>query len=228
MGSKPSNATTATCCVVVFAKAPIPGQVKTRLIPAIGAEAAAMLHAALVERALESATRTKHAVELSCAPDADDAFFEECAEEWDCSLSDQGTGDLGERMLRAMEEVLADFDRVAILGADCPAVTPKHINTALAALGEHDVALIPAEDGGYVLIAARRAAAAMFNGVTWGTASVLAEQCHALTAAGLTYTELETLWDVDRPDDLARLHTLSPPLPFFLPPASQPPATDSR
>jgi rSAM/selenodomain-associated transferase 1 len=206
------------CCIVVFAKTPIPGAVKTRLIPAIGAEAAAMLHAALVERALESATRSKHAVELCGAPNADDTFFEECAEEWDCSLSDQGGGDLGERMLRVMDDVLHEFDRVAILGADCPAVTPKHINAALAALSEYDVALIPAEDGGYVLIAARRTVPAMFNNIAWGTASVLAEQRIALSAAGLSFTELETLWDIDRPEDLARLPELAPPLSFFLPP----------
>jgi len=205
-------------CIVIFAKAPIPGEAKTRLIPAIGAERAAMLHAALVERALETAVASGHNVELCCTPDNSHNFFQECVEDFDCTLSEQRDGDLGVRMLAAMKDVLADFDFVAIVGADCPSVTPKHIKQAIAALVEHDVALIPAEDGGYVLIAARRVSASMFDGINWGTDGVLAQQRNALKLAGLSFTELETLWDVDRPEDLVRLQTLKPPLAFFMPP----------
>jgi len=205
-------------CIVIFAKAPVPGETKTRLIPAIGAEHAAMLHAALVERALGTAAATGHDVELRCAPDAAHSFFQECVEDFDCTLSAQGDGDLGVRMLAAMEDVLADFDFVVIVGADCPSVTPKHIQQAIAALVEHDVALIPAEDGGYVLIAARRVGGSMFDGINWGTEDVLTQQRKALDRAGLSFAELETLWDVDRPEDLVRLQTLKPPLAFFLPP----------
>lgn len=204
-------------CIVVFAKAPIPGEAKTRLIPTLGAEGAAMLHAALVERALETACAVGHDVELCCAPEASHPFFEECAQEFDCALSEQGEGNLGTRMLQVMQDVLEDYDQVAIVGADCPSVTPKHIQQAIAALASHDVVLIPAEDGGYVLIAARRVATAMFDGIAWGSHTVLAQQRLALTAAGSTFTELATLWDVDRPEDLARLQTLKPPLSFFLP-----------
>lgn len=209
---------TDAACVVVFAKAPIPGEAKTRLIPAIGAEGAAMLHAALVERALESAASAGYDVELCCTPDADHPFFEECAEVFDCTLSEQGGGDLGVRMLRAIDDVLTDFDVAVIVGADCPAVTPKHIQQAVSALADHDVALIPAEDGGYVLIAARRVAAAMFDQIDWGTDRVLAQQRDALQRVGLSFAELDTLWDVDRPEDLVRLQTLKPPLSFFFPP----------
>lgn len=217
MGSEPQQADKNTCCIVVFAKAPIPGDAKTRLIPALGAEGAAMLHAALVERAVETAKRTKFAVELSCAPDADDPFFFDCAEEFDCVLSDQGEGNLGERMLRAFDELLAEFAQVAIVGADCPAVTSKHIKQAITCLTDSDVALIPADDGGYVLIAARRTAPSMFDGIDWGTPTVLAQQREALRRAGLAFAELETLWDVDRPEDLLRLAELKPPLLFSLP-----------
>jgi len=209
---------TKRACIVVFAKAPVPGETKTRLIPAIGAEHAAMLHAALVERALETAAATGHDVELRCAPDASHSFFLECVEDFDCTLSAQGDGDLGVRMLAAMEDVLADFDFAVIVGADCPSVTPEHIQQAIAALVEHDVALIPAEDGGYVLIAARRVNGSMFDGIKWGTEDVLTQQRTALNLAGLSFAELETLWDVDRPEDLVRLQTLKPPLAFFLPP----------
>ncbi len=206
-----------SACVVVYAKAPIPGEAKTRLIPAIGAENAAMLHAALVERALENATRSKFSVELCCAPDADSPFFEDCADEWDCTLSDQGPGDLGERMLRTFDELLGEFPRVAIIGADCPAVLQKHICAAISALDQNDVAIIPAEDGGYVLIAAKRTHPRMFSGIDWGTDQVLKQQCAVLEKAGLMYTLLAPLWDIDRPEDLARLAELKPPLPFALP-----------
>ncbi len=206
-----------SACVVVYAKAPIPGEAKTRLIPAIGAETAAMLHAALVERALENATRTKFSVELSCAPDADNAFFEDCADEWDCTLSDQGSGNLGERMLRTLDELLGEFPRVAIIGADCPAVSQKHIREAIEAIDKHDVAIIPAEDGGYVLIAAKKTHPDMFVGINWGTDQVLTQQCAQLEKVRLSYTLLAPLWDIDRPEDLARLADLKPPLPFALP-----------
>ncbi|MBC7621850.1 MAG: TIGR04282 family arsenosugar biosynthesis glycosyltransferase [Aeromicrobium sp.] len=204
-------------CVVIFAKAPIPGEVKTRLIPALGSEGAAMLHAALVERAVETASRTKFSVEICCTPTADDAFFEDCAEEFNCDLSDQGDGSLGERMLRSFETLLPEFKQVVIVGADCPAVTGKHIRAAAASLAMNDVVLIPADDGGYVLIAARRTVPAMFDGIDWGTDTVLAQQRNALHRTGLVFIELETLWDVDRPEDLSRLATLNPPLLFSLP-----------
>jgi rSAM/selenodomain-associated transferase 1 len=204
-------------CVVIFAKAPIPGEVKTRLIPALGAEGAAMLHAALVERAVEAANRTKFAVEVCCAPNADHPFFTDSHEEFGCVLSDQGEGNLGGRMLHALEALLPVFDQVAIVGADCPALTSKHIKQAITCLTDIDVVLIPADDGGYVLIAVRRITPSMFDGIDWGTSTVLAQQRGALQRAGLTFVELETLWDVDRPEDLSRLAELKPPLLFTLP-----------
>lgn len=207
----------ANTCVVVFAKAPIPGEVKTRLIPALGAEGAAMLHAALVERAIEAATRTRFVTALCCAPNADHPLFADCAEEFNCIVRDQGEGSLGERMRRTFDELLVEFSQVSIIGADCPAITSKHIKQAAACLTDNDVVLLPAEDGGYVLIAARRTTPSMFDGIDWGTSTVLAQQRDALQRAGLTFVELETLWDVDRPEDLSRLEELKPPLLFSLP-----------
>ncbi len=206
---------------IIFAKAAVPGAVKTRLIPTLGETGAAMLHAALVERALETAQRSmshsKSQVELCCAPDQTHIFFQTCAEDFDVALADQGAGNLGERMLRALDRALQTHDAAAIVGADCPAVTAKHINAAFAALDNNDVVLIPAEDGGYVLIAAKRTDTSMFDGIDWGTDTVLAQQHTALARTNLTVTTLETLWDVDRPEDLARLRTLVPPLDFFWP-----------
>jgi uncharacterized protein len=204
--------------VIVFAKAPIPGQAKTRLIPALGAEQAALLHAALTERAITTAQKCgAEDVELCCTPNSEAAFFQYCAEDFDVSLTDQGDGDLGERMLRAFDSALEHIERVIIVGADCPALTAKHIQNAAKALDNGDVVLMPAEDGGYVLIGATRTHAKMFAGINWGISSVLAEQRRNLDACGLTFIETETLWDVDRPEDLPRVKALKPPLEFFWP-----------
>lgn len=204
--------------VIVFAKAPVPGEVKTRLLPALDAEHAAMLHAALTERALMTALDSNaDAIELCCAPDDSHSFFQSSAEDFEINLSLQGEGDLGERMLRVLDRALEEYAQAIIIGADCPALSAKHINAAAAALTDHDSVLTPAEDGGYALIGAKRTHTKMFDAIDWGTGVVLAQQRRNLAACALSWHEMETLWDVDRPDDLARLQALRPPLEFFWP-----------
>ena len=204
--------------LIIFAKAPVPGEVKTRLLPALDAEHAAMLHAALTERALATALGSDaDAIELCCAPDDNHSFFQSCAEDFEIDLSLQGDGDLGARMLRVLDRALEEFAQAIIIGADCAVLTAKHFNTAAAALVNHDIVLNPAEDGGYVLIGAARTHADMFNGIDWGTNTVLEQQRRNLAACGLNWQELDTLWDVDRPEDLPRLKALRPPLEFFWP-----------
>lgn len=204
----------------MFAKAPVPGEVKTRLIPALDAEIAALLHAALVERALQVARQSGIAqVELCCAPDASHGFFETCAEDFDVTLTEQGEGDLGQRMLRALQRGIAAHGRALIIGADCPAFTAKHLAAAAGALAQHDLVLTPAEDGGYVLVGASRTEPAMFDGIAWGSEQVLAQQRLNLSRLGFNAAEMPALWDVDRPEDLARLKALKPSLDFFWPPA---------
>lgn len=196
----------------------MPGEVKTRLSPALDSETAALLHAALVERALDTAQRSRAGVvELCCAPDASHVFFETCADDFDIDLTEQGDGDLGQRMLRALDDALQEFDAVLIIGADCPALTTKHFSQAAASLREYDALLIPAEDGGYVLIGATRTDPAMFDGIEWSTGNVLGQQRDRFRALNFRWHELPTLWDVDRPDDLVRLKSLKPPLEFFWP-----------
>jgi rSAM/selenodomain-associated transferase 1 len=208
----------ADTLIIVFAKAPVPGQVKTRLIPALGAVGAAMLHTTLVERAIETAVATKHDMTLYCTPDAGHAFFVSCVEDFDVALEVQvPDADLGARMLTALESGLREYSQVVLIGSDCPALTRKHLLSAEAALAATDVALIPAEDGGYVLIAARKTHPMMFANIRWGEATVLVSQQAALQACGLGVSLLDTLWDVDRPEDLRRLANLKPPLAFSLP-----------
>jgi rSAM/selenodomain-associated transferase 1 len=207
-----------SCSIIVYAKAPIPGHVKTRLSPVLDAETSALLHAALVERAVTMAQDSGlDDCEICCTPDTTHGFFRNCAEDFEVTLTGQGDGDLGERMLRTLERALQSHAAAIIIGADCPALNGAHIAAAARALAGHDVVLTPAEDGGYVLIGARRTDARLFDAIEWGSAHVLTQQRRNLTVLGWSWHEMPTLWDVDRPEDLARVKALSPPLEFFWP-----------
>ena len=192
--------------VAVFAKAPRPGAVKTRLAGFLGEEGAARLHARLVEHALAMALDAAVGpVELWAAPSLDDPFFAECARRHGVSLRDQGDGDLGARMARAVAASISAGDAVLVIGSDCPALRAGDLHEAAAELAGHDVVLGPAEDGGYVLLGAARTVPPIFERVDWGSGTVLARTRHKLAAAGIEWHELRTLWDVDRPEDYVRL-----------------------
>jgi rSAM/selenodomain-associated transferase 1 len=189
--------------VIVFAKAPVAGAAKTRLIPALGAAGAARLHERLIDRALATASGAGLGpVELWCAPDSTHPFFASRAARFGVSPTEQGPGDLGERMHRALAAGLPAL----LIGADCPALTPEYLRDAAAALAAGDDAVLgPAEDGGYVLVAARRIRPEVFARIRWGGSHVMEEQRARLGALGWRWSELPPLWDVDRPADLARL-----------------------
>jgi len=193
--------------VVIFAKAPTPGAVKTRLVPLLGAEGAAALHARLVKRTLQTARAASfRRVELHATPGMDDPFFRFCAAHYSTALVAQAEGDLGTRMLVAFESALAHSPRALLAGSDCPALTGRHLRQADRALRDGaDAVFIPCEDGGYALIGLRRAEARLFDGIGWGGENVMADTRARLGVLGWRWRELETLWDVDRPEDYARL-----------------------
>jgi hypothetical protein len=193
--------------VIVFAKAPQPGTVKTRLIPLLGAEGAAALHVKLVRRTLDTlrAASLKDA-QLHCTPGTDDPFFWFCSGHYGVTLHDQAAGDLGERMRVALENALADHALALLLGTDCPALTARHLRQADRALRDGaDAVFAPCEDGGYALIGLRRVDAMLFDGIAWGSDSVMTETRARLKQLGWAGSELELLWDVDRPEDYERL-----------------------
>ena len=193
--------------VVIFARAPRPGAVKTRLIPLLGAEGAAELHARLVKRALETARAASfRRIELHVTPDINDPFFRFCAGHFGVALAAQAGGDLGARMLAAFESALATHPRALLLGSDCPALAARHLRQADRALREGaDAVFVPCEDGGYALIGLQRPEARLFDGIAWGGENVMADTRTRLTGLGWRWRELDTLWDVDRPDDYRRL-----------------------
>lgn len=195
--------------VAIFAKAPIPGFAKTRLIPCLGAEGAARLQSRLISRtvaiALEAAIGP---VCLWCAPDAGHAEFEELARKHPVRLRDQATGNLGERMHAAFI-VEAALTPVLLIGVDCPPLIPAHLRLCAQHLRSEDAVFLPAEDGGYVLVGLRRPDTRLFEGVVWGGAKVMEVTRHRLIERNMAWSEPETLWDLDRPEDLARWEALS-------------------
>ena len=197
MASKP-------VAVAVLAKAPIPGFAKTRLIPALGAEGAAALASRLIDHAVATACAAGVGpVTLWAAPDETHAAFQSVRARFGIALARQPDGDLGARMLAALAAVNGP---ALVIGTDCPALTAEHLRAAAEVLrGGADVVVCPAEDGGYVLIGARKAEPALFSAMPWSTAEVMDETRRRLKALGLVWQEPVTLWDVDAPDDLVRL-----------------------
>lgn len=193
--------------LVVFAKAPVPGRVKTRLQPLLGPGGAARLHARLVLRALATARAASCGdVELCCAPHRRHAFFQACARRYRVPLTAQGGGDIGARMFRAIARGLRNYDGVLLMGSDCPCLRPSSLRAAARALrGGADAVFAPAEDGGYGLIGATRVSQRMFAAVPWGTDAVMARTRRNLRRLGRHWHELPAVWDVDRPQDHARL-----------------------
>ena len=196
--------------LVVFAKAPQSGRVKTRLVPLLGEQGAARLHARMIEDTLRLAARARFArIELHCAPHARHRLFATLARRYSLALRTQGRGDLGARMLRACERALRTAKIVVLIGTDCPVLRVADLRAAARALhGGDDAVLSPAEDGGYALIGLRRVSPRLFSGIEWGSDSVLQQTRIRLRELGWRWRELRVVWDVDRPDDYARLERL--------------------
>ena len=187
--------------VIVFARAPLAGRVKTRLAPRLGAAGAARLHERLIRHAVRTA-RTARCGPVELHVTCRHRFFDGLKIE----VHLQRGRDLGERMHHALRSALRRHRSAILIGADCPALTAADLRRAARWLkGGADVVLAPAEDGGYALIGARRISPAVFADVAWGGSAVLAQTMANIARAGLKLRLLRTVWDVDRPEDLERL-----------------------
>jgi rSAM/selenodomain-associated transferase 1 len=193
--------------LLVFTRAPLAGQVKTRLIPQLGAQGAADFHARLIHRCLETVTRAALCpVELWCSPSRGEPFFQACRERHAMELHDQALGDLGERMHAALSSALGRAESAVLIGTDIPSLDAADLDAALQALQQgRDAVVGPARDGGYYLIGLKHANRRLFDQMPWGTPAVFQETATRLRQFGMDWLRLREHGDVDTPEDFRRL-----------------------
>ncbi len=195
--------------LIVFTRLPVPGRTKTRLIPTLGEDGAAVLQDQMTRHTLDIARRWRRQAGQSAAVEV--RFTGGRAQDMrkhfgaDLDYQDQGTGSLGERMHRACVDTLrSPNDQLVIIGSDCPEITPLTLHRAFSSLaGNADLTLGPARDGGYYLIGMSRPQPGLFHRIDWGTGRVLRQSLDAVRAAGLRITLLDERDDVDEAYDLA-------------------------
>lgn len=189
--------------IVIFAKAPLPGVAKTRLIPALGPQGAADLARRCLAHTLGQALAARVGpVELCVTPSAADAVWQILSPGEAVPRTDQGEGDLGERMARAAQRVLDAGESVLLIGTDCPELDASQLIQAATALQHADAALVPAFDGGYVLLGLNRFHPSVFSGIAWSTDRVAMETLARFKQLEWTVHELAMLHDIDVPADL--------------------------
>jgi rSAM/selenodomain-associated transferase 1 len=209
-------------CILVFARAPVPGKAKTRLAAAIGARQAAVLQQRMTQQVLSTACRASNGpVALWCTPSTRHPFFRACREQFGLTLHRQHGGDLGARLIAAHNRAFRRYARVLVIGTDCPILDLHTLRAAAADLDRNDAVLVPAEDGGYVLLGLARPCAEAFVDIDWSGPQVSAQTLERFRAAGVTCRVRNALWDVDRPQDLVRLARLMPHLTAGLMPLPQ-------
>ena len=186
--------------VQVFTRPPIPGQVKTRLIPELGEAGAADLHAELASLALKALGPSDLDYELWCASDIHHPFFDG----FDVNRKQQQGKDLGERMENALKDGFSRASKVILIGTDLPTLNIDYLRKAFESLETHQFTLGPADDGGYGLIGSSGILPEVFSNIPWGGSEVLDITCQRLNAAQISYSLQPLLWDVDTPEDLPR------------------------
>jgi rSAM/selenodomain-associated transferase 2/rSAM/selenodomain-associated transferase 1 len=192
--------------LLIFTRYPVPGRVKTRLIPALGDDGAASLHDAMTVFTLCWADSLS-----SQNPDILEIRFEggtlSQMHQWlggERQYVEQGKGDLGQRMERAFQENFQkQYRHIVLVGTDCPQMTAFHVEEALYSLKTHDLVIGPSEDGGYYLIGLSRMVPELFAAMEWGTAMVFENTMKRARERKLSIRVLERLSDVDTPEDLS-------------------------
>lgn len=200
--------------IIQFAKAPVAGEVKTRMQPHLDPEQCAELQRRLVSHTFHTLKNARvAAVELWVGGEDPEGFFIDLCKRRGASgaaIIGQRGGDLGERMHHAFEKTLARASPVILVGSDCPFFTENYLREAIELLvqGNQDVVLGPAEDGGYVMIGLRRPSPLVFRNIDWGTDQVLNQTRERLTQLGWHWREMPMLADIDEPEDLVKLERL--------------------
>jgi uncharacterized protein len=197
---------------MIFAKAPLPGQVKTRLCPPLTPDEAASLHGSMVMDAAEQTRGVRNLDRfLACTPSSDHGFFHTLAARYGVTLCEQTGDDLGQRMHHALTEAFSKGYRYAlVIGTDIPALSPQTYKDALSLLQTHDVVLGPTHDGGYYLIGVKQPAPQLFMDIPWSTNTVCALTQSKAKTLGLTVGLLDIERDIDTFADLQAIMIESP------------------
>jgi len=189
----------------LFAKPPIEGQVKTRLIPAIGAAKATAVYRHCLAANIRLLKKTGFDYQIWLTEPSDDELFHHQP------IAYQQGPDLGARMLHALQQALAsEYDKVILIGSDCLDLSSNILHRVCDKLAQHELVLIPALDGGYVLIAARHSIhQTLFDAIDWSSEYVLTQTLERAMRAGIDTLVLNPLRDIDRVEDLQHYASLT-------------------
>ncbi|HAR31171.1 MAG TPA: hypothetical protein DCR65_06580 [Gammaproteobacteria bacterium] len=199
--------------LAIFARVPVPGQVKTRLEPLLGSDGAYAAHIELSENTLRRLARVPGCVTTLWLDDHPNAVALDWREQFGVALAIQPAGDLGQRMMAALAGALARGRAGLVVGTDCPPIDAAYVRRSVALLKYHDVAFGPAEDGGYGLVGlapsafagdADRRASELFRRVRWGSRFALSDTLSNAVRAHRRIALLPAIWDVDEPEDWLR------------------------
>lgn len=192
-------------CVILFAKYPAYNMAKTRLQPALGLDGAANMARKLLLHSVEQAVATDFTIELCVSPAPTDSCWQALNLPDSLQWSAQAEGDLGIRLLIASQKALRKYQKIVLIGSDCPSLTSERIQAAVEALNQYDAVMIPASDGGYVLLGFNQVNESLFSNISWSTSSVAAVTKQRVATLGWTLALLAPLHDIDEPDDLIYL-----------------------
>lgn len=199
--------------IIIIAKEPRPGHVKTRLIPALGETGAARLADQMLRHTLRQALDAGLGpVELCVSPDPSADYWQQLEGSDRTTISPQTKGNLGQRMAATAKAALHHGLPVILIGTDCPDLSASTLRQMADRLQHHDACLCPVADGGYALLGLRRFHPSLFEDIPWSTGAVARITRQRLTTLAWRFTESETLNDIDEPEDLEKLMTEHPDL----------------
>ena len=193
--------------VIVFAKPPLLGRVKTRLIPELGSESALNAHCEMVDLTLKKAAYLDCSSSLWLSEKSPEGVS--WGQKYSLPVEVQRSGDLGIKMLDAISKTLANSPaKVVLIGSDCPILSQEDIRDALLWLDQQDIVILPCEDGGYGLIGMKETHAELFSKISWGTPKVTSETLDRARNSNLSVKCGSVIWDVDHIEDWHRYQRL--------------------
>lgn len=195
-----------TEALIIFAKAPIPGQVKTRLQAHLSPEECRDLYASFIIETVKQAKKIiKADIFLFCHPDIEDLFFQKVSAGFGIRLIAQNGNDLGERMDNAIKDGLKmGYNKVVVIGSDSPDLPYEYVEDGFERLGSFDMVVGPCRDGGYYLIGGRRELP-VFNSIPWSSDKVFEMTLEKARKHGITFSVLKEWYDIDSWEDLQQL-----------------------